>query len=102
MELYLTFILCYAHDDHGDEMRVISELQKPAALLFISQVICEHGAPWWNDIDRGKLLIRPRSALTILPAETLVAHENKLGEGNYEFTSEKYLCSYFEVTFYMP
>jgi hypothetical protein len=28
-------------------------------LLFILQVIYEHGKPWWNVIDRGKLLIRP-------------------------------------------
>jgi hypothetical protein len=20
----------------------------------------EHGKPWWNDVDRGKLLIRPQ------------------------------------------
>jgi hypothetical protein len=23
-------------------------------LLFIPQVICEYGEPWWNDIDRRK------------------------------------------------
>jgi hypothetical protein len=28
-------------------------------LLFIPQEIYEHGEPWWNDIDRGKLLICP-------------------------------------------
>jgi hypothetical protein len=27
--------------------------------FFISQVIYEHKEPWWNAIDRGKLLIRP-------------------------------------------
>jgi hypothetical protein len=27
--------------------------------LFIPQVIYEHGKPWWNDVDRGKLLIPP-------------------------------------------
>jgi hypothetical protein len=31
----------------------VSELQSPTGLLF------EHGKPWWNDADRGKLLIRP-------------------------------------------
>jgi hypothetical protein len=28
--------------------------------LFIPQVIYEHGEPWWNDINRGKLLICPQ------------------------------------------
>jgi hypothetical protein len=27
--------------------------------MFISQVIYELGEPWWNDMNRGKLLIRP-------------------------------------------
>jgi hypothetical protein len=36
----------------------ISELQPPMGLLFIPQVIYEHGGPWWNDISRRKL-IRP-------------------------------------------
>jgi hypothetical protein len=28
-------------------------------LLFFLQVIYEHGKPWWNKVDRGKLLIHP-------------------------------------------
>jgi hypothetical protein len=36
----------------------VSEL-RPTGLLFIPQVIYEHGEPWWNAIDRGNLLIRP-------------------------------------------
>jgi hypothetical protein len=35
----------------------VSELQSPLGLLFIPQVIYEHGEQWWNDIDRRKLLI---------------------------------------------
>jgi hypothetical protein len=27
--------------------------------MFISQVIYELGEPWWNDMNRGKLLIHP-------------------------------------------
>jgi hypothetical protein len=27
--------------------------------LFIFQVIYEHGVPWWNNIDKGTLLIHP-------------------------------------------
>jgi hypothetical protein len=37
----------------------VSELRPPAGLLLILQVIYEYREPWWNDIDRGKLLIRP-------------------------------------------
>jgi hypothetical protein len=38
----------------------VSELRPPTGLLFIPQVIYEHGDPWWNKIDRGKLLIFPQ------------------------------------------
>jgi hypothetical protein len=31
----------------------VSELRRPTGILFIPQVIYEHGEPWWNDIDRG-------------------------------------------------
>jgi hypothetical protein len=37
----------------------VSELRPPTSLLFIPQVIYEHGEPWWNDVDRGKLLTLP-------------------------------------------
>jgi hypothetical protein len=33
----------------------VSELQSPTGPLFIPQVVCEYGEPWWNYIDRGKL-----------------------------------------------
>jgi hypothetical protein len=36
----------------------VSELRSTVGLLFISQVIYEHGVTRWNDIDSGKLLIR--------------------------------------------
>jgi hypothetical protein len=37
----------------------VSKLQPQMGILFIPQVIYEHGDPCWNDIDRGKLPIRP-------------------------------------------
>jgi hypothetical protein len=37
----------------------VSELRPPTDPLVIPQVIYEHGQPWWNDIDRGKLIIPP-------------------------------------------
>jgi hypothetical protein len=46
-------------DDDDDDGNVegygyVSELRPPTDLLFILQVIYGHGAPWWNDIERGK------------------------------------------------
>jgi hypothetical protein len=41
------------------ERYFVSELQAPTSSLFIPQVIHEHREPWWNDIDKGKLVIRP-------------------------------------------
>jgi hypothetical protein len=32
----------------------VSELRPPTGLLFVHQVICEHGEPRWNDTDRGQ------------------------------------------------
>jgi hypothetical protein len=37
----------------------VSELQLLTGLLFIPDVICEHGEPRWNDIDRKKLIHLP-------------------------------------------
>jgi hypothetical protein len=37
----------------------VSELWSPTGLLFIPQVIYEHGEQWWNDVDSVKLLTRP-------------------------------------------
>jgi hypothetical protein len=31
----------------------VSELRPQPVLLFITQVIYEHGQPWWNDFDWG-------------------------------------------------
>jgi hypothetical protein len=38
----------------------VFELLPPPGLLFIPQVMCKNEEPWRNDIDRGKLLIRPQ------------------------------------------
>jgi hypothetical protein len=35
----------------------VSELWLQLDLLFIPQMIYDHGEPWWNDISRGRLLI---------------------------------------------
>jgi hypothetical protein len=47
----------------------VFELRPPPCLLFIPQVIFEHGEAWWNDVDRGKLILPPERCLGIVPAE---------------------------------
>jgi hypothetical protein len=37
----------------------LSELRPPTDILFTCQVIDEHGEPWWNDVNKAKLLIHP-------------------------------------------
>jgi hypothetical protein len=44
-----------------------SELRPSTGLLFIPQVISEHGEPRWNDTDRGK----PKNLEKICPSATL-------------------------------
>jgi hypothetical protein len=53
--------------------------------LFILLVTYEHGELWWNDIRRGKLLIRPPELSGNSTSSHLVVNEEELGEGNYEF-----------------
>jgi hypothetical protein len=49
-------------------------------LLFIPQVIYEHGEAWWNDTDRRKLLIYP-SELSVDPTNShLVAKHEELAK----------------------
>jgi hypothetical protein len=62
----------------------ISELQPPTGLLFIPQVIYEHGETWWNDIDRGKILIRQPEFSGSPTSSHLVANQEELGKGNGE------------------
>jgi hypothetical protein len=66
-------------DDH------VSELRPSADLLLIPQVIYEHGERWWNDIDRRILMIRPPELWRYYQRINLVAKQETLGEGTYEF-----------------
>jgi hypothetical protein len=45
----------------------------------------EHGEPWWNDMDRRKLLIRPPDLSGNPTISHLLANQEELGEGNDEF-----------------
>jgi hypothetical protein len=59
-------------------------------------VTYENGEPWWNDIGRGKLLIRPPQLSDYYTSSHLGAKHEELGEENDDFGQTKYLCSYFE------
>jgi hypothetical protein len=60
------------------EWDCVSELRPPAGLLFIPQVMYEHGESWWSDINSGKLSIRP-SELAVNPTNShLVANQKEL------------------------
>jgi hypothetical protein len=48
-------------------------------------VIYEHGEPWWNDIYKEKLLIRPPELSGSSTSSHLAADQEELGEGNYKF-----------------
>jgi hypothetical protein len=49
-----------------------------------------HGEPWWNDIDRGKLLIRPAELSGNLTSSLLVAKQGN--SRKKEVGLVKYLC----------
>jgi hypothetical protein len=76
----------------------IYKLWPPMGVLFIPQVIHEHGEPWWNDINKGKLLIHwpelsgnPTSSHLVAKHEEL-AKEMKLALPSiFVHTSESYL-----------
>jgi hypothetical protein len=56
----------------------------------IPRVICEHGEPWWNDIDRGNSWFVHQSSLVIPPAKSSSSKAGLSGEGN-EFCLTKNL-----------
>jgi hypothetical protein len=48
-------------------------------------MVYEHEEQWWNDIDRGKLLIRPPQLSGNPTSSHPVPKQEELGEGNYDF-----------------
>jgi hypothetical protein len=73
-DLHHSYLKWITHTRKGTVSRMImsmgwdyvSELRPPTVH---PQVKYEHGEPWWNDIDRGKLIHPPELSLAILPAE---------------------------------
>jgi hypothetical protein len=82
-------------------MDYVSELRLPTKLLFVRQVIYEHGEPRWNNLDRGKLLILSTTALWQSYQQSNLVATGGTGEGNDEFGLAKYSCSYLQVIFYI-
>jgi hypothetical protein len=82
------------------ELDYVSELPPPTGLLFIRQVIYEHGYPWWNDIGKGHCNSSTRTLWQSYQLSHLVAKQRKLGELGLGLT--KYLRSYIERFFNMP
>jgi hypothetical protein len=64
----------------------VSELRPPTCLLYIPQVIYEHGKPWSNHIDRRNTRLVNQSYLIVLPAELSDRKVGITGGGNYEFS----------------
>jgi hypothetical protein len=44
----------------------VSELQSAMGLLFMPQVIYQHGEPWWNDIEGKTEELREKPVLVPL------------------------------------
>jgi hypothetical protein len=77
----------------------VCELWPQTGLLFISQMIYEHGEPWWNYVtDRGKLLICPPE-LSGNPTSSHLVASRRNGQKEWEFGLVKYFCSYLHVIF---
>jgi hypothetical protein len=75
----------------------VSELLLPTGVLFIPQVIYEHGEPWWNDIERGRLLILQPELYGIIAAESCTKKSWGTWRRKLWIWRSEYLCSYFEV-----
>jgi hypothetical protein len=78
----------------------VSELRPPTDLLSIAHVIYEHREPWWNDIDRVKLLIRPPELSGNPTSNHLVANQEERAKETFGLT--KHLYSYFKGICNMP
>jgi hypothetical protein len=65
-------------------------------------VIFDNGEPYWNDIGRGKLLVRPPELSGNFTRSHLVAKRDELFKGNYEYGPTEYVLLFFRGIFNMP
>jgi hypothetical protein len=64
-------------------------------------VIHEHGEPWWNDVDRGKFLIRPPEFSGNPTTSRLVAKQEEQPKEMTDFAL-RIILSYSVGFFSMP
>jgi hypothetical protein len=76
----------------------VSELRLPTDLLFIPQVIYEHGEPWRNDIDSRILLFSPPELSGKHTSSHLVAKLDELAKEMINFALRS-IFSYLEKFF---
>jgi hypothetical protein len=69
------------------------------SLTATTQVIYQYGEQWWNDIDRGKLLIRPRYLCWQPFQQSSCSKSGGTGEVNYRFLPHEVSLSCFEGLF---
>jgi hypothetical protein len=71
LKLLMTIIMSVGRD-------YISELRPLASLIVIPQVIYEHGEVWCNNVQKGKLLVRPPELSANPTSSHLVAKQEEL------------------------
>jgi hypothetical protein len=71
----------------------VSELRPLTGLLFIPQMVYEHGQPRWNNIGRGQRMIRTPELSDNHISSHLVTKREELGEINDKFGLAK--CFFF-------
>jgi hypothetical protein len=67
--------------------------------VFIPHVIHGHGKPWWNDIDRGGLLIHPTALWESYQRGHLVAQREELAKEimNLALRNISYCKGFFNI-----
>jgi hypothetical protein len=72
--------LALDHGDHVDRVRLYLGTVATNRPIVHPQVMYEHGEPWWNDSDRGKLLIQPFELSDNHTNSHLVAKQEELAK----------------------
>jgi hypothetical protein len=69
----------------------VSELQPLRAYCSFPRWYMWAGEPWWNDVNREKLIHPPESSLAILPAESSSSKSGGSGQRKWWILFIKYL-----------
>jgi hypothetical protein len=71
-------------------------------LLFIFQVVYADGEPWWNDIDRGKILIRSPELSGHPINSLLIENQEKLAKEIMKLATRNIFIHTSRLSFYLP